>query len=381
MRRVSFLLFLPLACGLLMADEGETTVTAKGIAVGELPDVKDEALNDALRKAVEQGVGVVVTSRSEVRDFQLVYEQILTEARGYVRRYTVKSEGWEGERRYYVEIEAVVSTAEIKSDWVALKFILKQKGNPTFLVAVVDRVDGRTERDSSVAEMEIAGFMLEKDIEMVNKRISDEALKKEKEAARVAGDKDKLVALAKRFAADMVLIGVVEAVHEKTKKVYGAVQRTWYNVTYSLQAVRSDDGFIVASLSKTISLDGDGCAEGRREAAMKALKNGAKRAAEEALSLIIKKWQKELLTGAPVTLLVKNTSYADAKRLRERIKKIRFTTVHRPMEFSSKVATIYLRTPFTAERFLEKMIALKIITDDAVSDLARNKITLDMSTK
>lgn len=381
MNRMLLIICVAFSFNLLYADDEETTLTAKGIAVGELPDVKDEALNDALRKAVEQGVGVVVTSRSEVRDFQLVYEQILTEARGYVKRYAIRSEGWESEKRYYVEVEATVSTAEIKSDWAALKFILKQKGNPTFLVAVIDKVDGKCERDSTISESQIAAFMLEKDIDMVNRRISDEATKKEREAARLAGDRDKLVALARRFAADVVLVGSIEAVYEKTKKIYGAIQRTWYNVAYSLQAVRSDDGFIVASLGGTISLDGDGCAEGRREAAMKALKNGAKRVAEEALSLILKKWQKELLSGSPITVEVRNTTYKQAKTLRERLKKIRFSSLHKPMEFSSKVATIYLRTPFTAERFLEKMIALKIIDDDMVSELGKNRITLDMAGK
>ncbi|MCX7703949.1 MAG: hypothetical protein N2234_07645 [Planctomycetota bacterium] len=362
---------------ILSADEGDKRIVVKGFAVGELPDVRDEALKDALRKAVEQGVGVIVTSHSEVRDYQLVFEQILTEAAGYVKTYTIKSEGYEGEKRYAVEVDAVVSTAEIKGDWAALKTLIQQKGNPTFLVAVIDKVDGEPEKGSSIAQSEITAFMLSKDIQMVNQKIADEALKKETEAARIAGDKDKLVALAKKLAADMVIIGSVESTLGNSVDFGGGRVRVRYNVTVALEAVRADDGIVVAVANETPQLDADSCSGwGKREAALKALKSGAKAAAENALSEILKKWQKELLTGAPITLEVKNITFPKAKQLQDALKKIRFTTIVK-MDFSSNFATIYLKTPFVADKFLDKMLALKVVKDTEVTDLGRNKITIE----
>jgi|GEM_PF-2419173 len=378
MKRLLIILVVIFASSLLFAEDEEKRIVTKGIAIGELPDVRDEALKDALRKAVEQGVGVVVTAQSEVRDYQLAFEQIVTEATGYVKSYTIRSEGYEGEKRYYVEVDAVVSLADIKDDWGALKMILQQKGNPSFLVSVVDKVDGELEKGSTVGQTEITGFMLSKDIQMVNKKVAEEAIQKEMEAARIAGDRDKLINFAKKYAADIVLIGSVEAVFKRTANMHGR-SFNWYSAVLEVQAVRADDGTVIAAPTETIDLGPEGCAEGKREAAMKALKGGAAKAAERVLSDIIKKWQKELLTGAPMTIEVKNVTYTKAEQITESLKKIRFTTVYSDkMEFSSNMATIPLKTPFLPKKFLSKMIALKIVKDSEVSEVGKSKITIEL---
>lgn len=75
---------------------------------------KDEAIQDAIRNAVESATGVFVYSASEVKDFKLVRDQIVTASRGYVKDYKLLSES-KGEGIVFVTLNVSVDTAAIKS--------------------------------------------------------------------------------------------------------------------------------------------------------------------------------------------------------------------------------------------------------------------------
>ena len=156
------------------AQDDTKTVVVVGKSALEGDAGWEDALRDAFRKAVEQGCGVFVTARSEVRDFKLVYDLVITEARGYVVGYKVMRRWHEG-KIACVEVEATVSIAELKADWALLWRLLKERGDPTFLVAVVDRVDGEA-RKSDVAASRMIGVLLREKITCMNGKIAEEAI-------------------------------------------------------------------------------------------------------------------------------------------------------------------------------------------------------------
>lgn len=75
---------------------------------------KDEAVQDAIRKAVESATGVFVYSTSEVKDFTLVKDQIVTASRGYVKDFNVMQES-KNEGIVFVKLNVTVDTDNIKA--------------------------------------------------------------------------------------------------------------------------------------------------------------------------------------------------------------------------------------------------------------------------
>ncbi|RYX98332.1 hypothetical protein EON78_05250, partial [bacterium] len=68
----------------------DQTITVQGSAEleGSNKDAaQKKALSDAFRNAVEKGLGVYVKSQSEVQNFELKKDEILTRAEGYVTEH------------------------------------------------------------------------------------------------------------------------------------------------------------------------------------------------------------------------------------------------------------------------------------------------------
>ena len=92
------------------------TITVKGEGWFEGSDGligKDRAINDALRKAVEQAVGTLVSSETMVQNFQTLNDQIYLQSQGYVQSYKILSES-QRPNVYEVTIQASVATGPIK---------------------------------------------------------------------------------------------------------------------------------------------------------------------------------------------------------------------------------------------------------------------------
>ena len=60
---------------------------------GEEKKAKDDALREAMKSAVEQGVGTVITSETEVENFQVVSDNILKKSKGVIKSYRIYGKG------------------------------------------------------------------------------------------------------------------------------------------------------------------------------------------------------------------------------------------------------------------------------------------------
>lgn len=130
MNKLLFTLVL-LILGINVASaDNTTTVTARGAGLN-----RSEALTDALRNAVGQGVGVAVSSQTTVENFSLVRDAISTRTDGVIVSYKVLSET-PATDRYELDIEAVVSLDPIKQSFTALQQMV---GGIRFLVLYNDK--------------------------------------------------------------------------------------------------------------------------------------------------------------------------------------------------------------------------------------------------
>lgn len=53
---------------------------------------RDKAIDNALRNVVERVVGVMVTGSTEVENYQLKMDRILSESKGFVEKYRILSD-------------------------------------------------------------------------------------------------------------------------------------------------------------------------------------------------------------------------------------------------------------------------------------------------
>jgi hypothetical protein len=119
---------------------GTLIVTAEGYAAigNDRGLARDQAIRDALRRAVEQATGVQVTSRTLMIDFAIAEDHVTGRAEGFVRTYRILDESTDP-TVFRVTIEAVVDTARIIDELENFGAILRTSlGNPRIRIATRD---------------------------------------------------------------------------------------------------------------------------------------------------------------------------------------------------------------------------------------------------
>ena len=96
---------------------------------------KNQALQNAQRQAVEQGVGALIDSQTISQNFQIIKDEILSSSRGFVTSYQILEEGRTPDNGFYqVKIRAFVSDKGIRDKLTALRILHKKMGNKRLMV-------------------------------------------------------------------------------------------------------------------------------------------------------------------------------------------------------------------------------------------------------
>ncbi len=108
---------------------------------------RDRAVEDAKRTAVEQVVGVYLTSQSQVKNFVLHDDTIISETAGFIKSYQVisctRANG----------LETCRLAAEVEGDENKIATLLRRLlGKKTFSVQVKEYVDGQPLKDQSLSQ-------------------------------------------------------------------------------------------------------------------------------------------------------------------------------------------------------------------------------------
>ncbi len=145
---------------LVLGSDSTITVLSEGVAsVHYSKDVaRDRAIEDALRRAVEQALGTFISSETIVENYQLIQDRILSRAGGYVAGYRIVSEGIE-DGLYRVRILARVRKGELQNDAEAIRTLILRRGRPTLYV------DSRVPfvKDFFVSRLREDGFVIIED--------------------------------------------------------------------------------------------------------------------------------------------------------------------------------------------------------------------------
>ncbi|MHC4067839.1 MAG: hypothetical protein ACYSUI_25500, partial [Planctomycetota bacterium] len=193
-------------------------------------------------KAVGQAAG------TGTEDFALVKDRILSQAGGYVRE-------WEEVRRWVdggvtnVEIEAIVLVADFERDWAAFAHLKEDEGNPRMMVVIIEDNDVDDLKPPvlhGVCQSRIEHFFLDKDVQLMDKTVSEQVRERDVSQAALDNDVTKLAAIAAEFKAEVLVFGRAEAKRGGTVALGGHTLYGW-DVTLNIRAVQADSAAILMS--------------------------------------------------------------------------------------------------------------------------------------
>lgn len=337
----------------------EVTVTGSGMD-------KDEATRDAMRKAVEEGAGTFIYSRSQTKDFALVKDTVLARSAGFVQSRKILSAKQMVDGTWEVKIRAAVSVKGVKDTWGAVTTLLKDMGRPKIMVFIREKIGGNAV-DESTVQTRIENMLLKNGFLLVNKEQLKAIDKKDLQAAVAEDNPAKVQAIAKRFGAQIFISGTANATAEGSRTVSG-IRLHPYQAEANVKCYRSDTAQLMAAIPGRPTRGVDRV---WRSAANKALDAQARQIAPRVTLNILRFWQDAMEGRGEVQLQVEGVSfrqYVALKKALGQIEQVKDVNA----KYHNKIAECSIQSDVNAETLAEKLIMH--FEDMEITDVSQNVI-------
>lgn len=290
------------------------SVTSRGQAAivnNDKAMARDKAIEDALRRAVEQVVGTMVTSESKTKDFQLLEDNIYTHSKGYVESYKIVSEKVE-DNVYIVDIQAEVSTGKIEGKLKAIGIALSRKGKPRVMFLISEQNVGQETpsywwgttasiSDIGIVENTMINIFQKNGFTVIDRQAVSGKIKV-KDAYRVASlSSDAAKSIANQTDAQIVIFGQAIAKSLGNQPIGTSPDSPKYptaSANMSVRALNTDNGEILATATgEHVYPHPSEIAAGNN-----ALKMAAEKVSNQLIDGIMEKWNQELSGGQMVSV-------------------------------------------------------------------------------
>lgn len=196
-RALLSLLFL--VCAVFAQD---ITIEATGYGVN-----KNDALTQAKREALAQGIGQMLTSQTEVENFMVKRDVILTQTSGHVKSFTVLKELQGPDGAWEVKVRAVVAKDGLAKDLAALKILMQTIGNPRVAVLITETNIDNGAPTANKAESALLDFLKSKDFRVVDPSQALRFRESPDGVKAIGGDPDAAAKLGAMLNAEVVIVG------------------------------------------------------------------------------------------------------------------------------------------------------------------------------
>lgn len=341
---------------------------------------RDQALKQALRKAIEEGAGVQLAGYSETRDFALIRDTLYSRAAGVVSDYKVLEESLAADGAARVSVEATVRSDVVARTWGETQNVLDQIGRPRIMVWFDERIDDQPQADSIVASrietlLTKAGFDL----------VAREALEavRQREAADAVDEKNyaKQAALAKRCGAHLLIRGVANANRAGIEDLYG-VPTAFYNCDATARIYHTDSGRLLASESLPMTRAGarsrndDSPQAARVALALATLPDqpGVEPAlAERIYQAVMEQWSTQITSANDLELEVQGLAFRDSLELKQALQQIE-NVRSIDSDFTKGIATYRINAQMSAEALAERLTQPPFDRSLEVLDLSLQRV-------
>lgn len=335
-RKTVFIIFLVFLCATTsLAQIAEEEIVAEGEAAGSSLKSKDNALNRALRNAVEEAVGTLIDSETMVENFQLLNDNIYSEVKGYVSGYEIIADNEGRDGVYKVRVRAKVALGAIEKDVKALGILREKINYPRIVVLIDEYVDGVMQPRQIVAG-EVEKIFVENKFPIVSQAQME--MIKEKDATLAYQDPSKAAALGRRFGAEVVIVGQATSDIIESSQPYG-VPVFAYEARIEAKAVKADNAKILATASTSMTERGSG----RVPTANKAISSAADEFSKSLLNEIAEAWRGEVYNEINIELICDNASLWKSKLLQNALNSGRDVRGVSERYFTNKVLVLDVR--------------------------------------
>jgi hypothetical protein len=276
------------------------------IVAGNETSAYEQAKRAALREAVEEGMGVLLSSQTLVENFVALEDHILTSTSGYVRSFDVVEHGKIDASTYQVKIEATVALGELHRSLEALDLLIESAGNP--YIVILSQVPSEKDVGTAGLAMDtILREMLEKTSAHFNFMTSPTSYNGEtiEDAARfgLESGADIVIRSSTHFSK-----GAAKAVPYSRSSLEGLGLHSAV-AALAIDALWTDTGEVFSSHVRTERA----AASSLEEAGRKALYHGGEVLADSLVRDLVENWRQKVYSGRLVRLVVQ----ASAKELSE----------------------------------------------------------------
>lgn len=346
--------------------EGDISVTVEGLGIN-----KDDALLKAKRDAVEKGIGTVLISQTEVENFEVKKDLVLTKTIGAVKRYEILQEEKQVDNAFYVKIKAVVSLASIKADLAALKILLESMDKPRMMVMM-------KEKGGNSAETAILDYLNEKEFELVDPAAVAALMQKETELIKRATEGDAAAAaqIGAANGAEYVIVGkVVKGLADNKVLADSGLKSGQANIT--ARVVNCSSAKIIASKSASAAAvhiaDDVAKAKATEKAAQKLMDR-------KLFEKIVASFQDMLNNGIPLDVIVNNVKkFKMQKAVRQAIQDMESVVSVHKRSFGKGKLVLNVLYKGTADTFSESADGQEVAGKTlAVTDMEGSRIVIDL---
>jgi hypothetical protein len=285
------------------------TVTAEGVAAiqGNALDIaRDAALEDAQKRAVEQAIGILIDSQTQVENYQLISDKILSQTKGYIKRYNVVGETTDGSL-LRIRINAEVSLSRLTDDLTGIGILLGQMHKPRTIVMIAEQNIGQewyawwwgphaSRTEMSVVENTFADVFAQKGFEFIDHATALKEFRITSPYKVQDLTATQATTLGNEVDAEVVIVG------KALSKLYGEIGGGMKSAQadLSVKAVRTDTGQIIA----VVTTHGAAVHISEETAGIEALKKAAQTASDEMMEKILAVYSREAGSTRSVNITI-----------------------------------------------------------------------------
>ena len=346
---------------LALSAQDTRMISAEGVAsVGADPAAaRDKAIEDALRRAVEQAVGTMVESETTVENYQLLSDRIYSHSSGYVKHYEVTSETRDG-GLVRVKISAEVDSGDLNNDLSAIGLLQKRMKYPRVMVMIAeDNVLGADywqtySVSTSQSEAQIAAKLKAKGFNVVDPMDLRRQVSADEARSAWSGQYDVAGRMGTRVGAEIVIIG--QAVSTRAAgNIYGSDLLS-VSSSINARAVKSGTGEVIAQGT------GQGTAAHINAVAamQQSLQKASDQLADQLISGILQTWQKETSGTRNLVVQIQDVSAGELEKIKTALERARGVTDVLVRNFSNGLAEINIQAKTDAQDLSDAISKTKI---------------------
>ena len=374
----ALVIFSVIACSVSFGEEQEVVSEGVGdMGSASMAIARDAAIEDALRRAVEQVVGTFISSESMVSNYTLLYDRVYSKSSGYVRTYKILDEK-KTEDLYVVRINAKVGRDGISGDLQTIGLLISRKHNPRIMVIMGESIAGselEIHEGQSVSETTFIEQFLSKGFKVVDSEMAKKTTERNQMFHALEGDEVLAAKIGLQYDAEVVIVGKAIATPKPTNQMseyYKDTNLKSIHANMYAKAIRVDTAEIIASDSKSgakVHVD-------ETTGSYKTFQNVGKKLADAMIERILKKWGDDTILNTVELTLSGISSFSDLIKIKSDMKqKLRGVKEIHQRAFTDGVAVLEIKASGDTQVVAEGLVMQKMADKDIdVKDITQNKI-------